>query len=387
VINGATTVAGINLDETLRDVSSARHAPGLVYCSADMLALEKRNIFERDWLFVAREEELPNPGDYLTLDILGEPIIVSRDQSGKLSAFANSCLHRGVAVAQGKGNAARFTCPYHAWTYDTSGKLIGAPMMDEVACFNKATARLKPLGLRVWKGNVMVTLNPKPVDFDSFIAPFEPAAEFSRPELCSIAHTMMIKFPCNWKMCVENVLDLYHVGTVHGASLGRAFNLDWGGSGLRLAERGSVLVQFNQGYPTHDGESRFGRLPWLTPEIEQLGVAGQFYLEPNFLISAAPDMLRLLSFWPTSPSTTDLMIRMLIPTERTADPELAEKIKVYSDYAASVFAEDTGIMGSLQKAAASGLYEPGSFARMESPVHHVMSYLLSRGLDSAGALR
>jgi choline monooxygenase len=382
VINGATTVAGINLDETLRDVSSARHAPGLVYCSADMLALEKRNIFERDWLFVAREEELPNPGDYLTLDILGEPIIVSRDQSGKLSAFANSCLHRGVAVAQGKGNAARFTCPYHAWTYDTSGKLIGAPMMDEVACFNKATARLKPLGLRVWKGNVMVTLNPKPVDFDSFIAPFEPAAEFSHIEDCVLATSFVVPLPCNWKFAVENVMDIYHVGVVHVKSIGQTMRMS---DGIRLQENGGMSLRYSQASASGSQEPPFDRLPWFTDEDEELGTSAMFYLPPNFQIFAAPDIIRTLTPWPTSPTTCDLIVRLLVPKERANDLQLTEKIQVYADRSLAVLSEDMTIVGSLQHAAESNIYEPGAACKLEVAVLHAINHLVSRSLESEQA--
>ena len=70
-----------------------------------------------DWLYVGRAEELPNPGDYTTLRIAGEPIVIARDPAGTLNAFSNMCVHRGVEVAQGAGNTRAVTCPYHGWKF------------------------------------------------------------------------------------------------------------------------------------------------------------------------------------------------------------------------------------------------------------------------------
>jgi Rieske 2Fe-2S family protein len=372
----------IDLGQVMAETAQARHAPGLVYSAPEMLALEKRNLFMKDWLFVARVEELQQPGDYLTLDIVGERIVVSLDATGELRAFANSCLHRGVAVAEGRGNAKRFTCPYHAWTYDASGRLIGAPHMDEIACFNKSEARLKPLGLKVWRGNIMITLNPDPADFESFMAPFEPAGEFSHIDECVLATSFVVPLPCNWKFAVENVMDLYHVGVVHIKSIGQTMRMF---DGVTLQDNGGMSLRYGQASASGRKDAPFERLPWFTDADEEKGTSAMFYLPPNFQIFAAPDIIRTLTAWPTSPSTCDLIVRLLVPAERADDPQLAEKIKVYADYSLAVLNEDIGIIGSLQHAASSDLYEPGAASKLEVAVLHAINHLVSRTLDPAPA--
>ena len=113
------------LSLTRAPTAQARHLPPDYYTSAEILKLEKERIFFKDWLVVGREDEWPNPGDYRAMELLDEPIIICRNNAGELKAFSNVCRHRGVAVAEGMGNAKAFRCPYHAWTYSLDGKLLG----------------------------------------------------------------------------------------------------------------------------------------------------------------------------------------------------------------------------------------------------------------------
>src|SRR5271167_1331231 len=106
------------LEQVSVPLDSAKHAPGYVYGSEEVLKLEKEKVFMKDWVCVGRVEELEKPGDYLTLRILGEPILVTMDQDGQYNGFMNVCRHRGVEVAHGQGNTREFTCPYHGWVYD-----------------------------------------------------------------------------------------------------------------------------------------------------------------------------------------------------------------------------------------------------------------------------
>ena len=102
---------GEGLDGARSALNRARHLPGYIYTSAEIFQREKENIFMKDWLCVARVEEVEKPGDFMTFRIMDEPAVVARDRDGKLNAFANVCAHRGVEVASGEGNAEEFTCP------------------------------------------------------------------------------------------------------------------------------------------------------------------------------------------------------------------------------------------------------------------------------------
>ncbi|MCX8508176.1 MAG: Rieske (2Fe-2S) protein, partial [Rhodobacteraceae bacterium] len=95
--------------------SRARAMPKSVYTSAEFLAQEQRHIFSHDWLSAGRADALPNPGDYLTMEIAGEPVIVLRDRDGQLRALSNVCRHRMSTLLEGRGHTRAIVCPYHAW--------------------------------------------------------------------------------------------------------------------------------------------------------------------------------------------------------------------------------------------------------------------------------
>lgn len=154
----------------LTELASAHHAPSLVYTSPAVFELEKKRLFMKDWLCVARVEEVENPGDYLTHDIMGEPIIVARNSDGVLHAYYNMCAHRGAELVQGRGNVKRLKCPYHAWTYDLAGQLVGAPFMKETKGFDIADCRLRPLRLDTWAGWIFVSFDPNVAPLINFLA-------------------------------------------------------------------------------------------------------------------------------------------------------------------------------------------------------------------------
>ncbi|MDH3263289.1 MAG: Rieske (2Fe-2S) protein, partial [Paracoccaceae bacterium] len=112
-----------------RPFEQARAMPKSVYTSSEFVALEEEHIFAKEWLCAGRAEALPNPGDYLTMKIAGEPVIVLRDGGGKLRAMSNVCRHRMSTLLEGRGNTRSIVCPYHAWTYNLDGTLRGAPAM------------------------------------------------------------------------------------------------------------------------------------------------------------------------------------------------------------------------------------------------------------------
>src|SRR5882757_4244438 len=143
--------------------------PSRWYYSDDVYALEKERIFCREWLCVAREEELLSPGDFRVLDVVGESIILVRNRQGMLRAFYNVCRHRGarlcrtdeapaagMAVQGGVIAGRSILCPYHQWAYDLDGRLVAAPHMSDVPGFDKSAISLYPVGVDSWGGFIFV---------------------------------------------------------------------------------------------------------------------------------------------------------------------------------------------------------------------------------------
>ena len=211
----------LGFESTRRAIETASHAPGQIYSSDDVLALEKKNIFMKEWLCVARVEEVENPGDFFATRIVGEPVLVARNEQGEVNAFANVCLHRGVEVASGAGNVKHFTCPYHAWTYDLSGRLVGASFMRESKDFDPKSCRLKQLHVGVWAGWVFVNLSPNPPPLADALSEFSSDVGLLKMEDLRLGSKIILDLPTNWKFVVENLMDVYHVRTLHYNSFGK----------------------------------------------------------------------------------------------------------------------------------------------------------------------
>ena len=119
---------------SLADATGAEPA---LYWNEDVAAVEDSNIFRKDWVCPGLAAEIPNTGDYMTYTIAGEPIYCIRDKSGDVKTYSNVCRHRMMQLLEGNGTTSRVVCPYHAWTYDLNGQLIGAGHMEKSNGFNK----------------------------------------------------------------------------------------------------------------------------------------------------------------------------------------------------------------------------------------------------------
>src|SRR5512143_4005877 len=131
------------------------------YSCRDRARLERDRLFRERPIFMGLSTRLPKPGDYLTEDVAGMPVLMTRGTDGQVKAFANICRHRGAPVAQGCGNARAFVCPYHGWTYDLAGKLLG--VTDKVGFAGIDLARHGPVRLPAAERYGMLFVRPKPV--------------------------------------------------------------------------------------------------------------------------------------------------------------------------------------------------------------------------------
>jgi choline monooxygenase len=289
--NGTTTL-GEGLDETRQPLDEARHLPAYIYTSPELFEMEKQKIFMKDWLAVARAEEVERPGDYMTFTIVGEPIIVARNYDGELNAFYNVCAHRGVEVAAGEGNLKHFQCPYHAWTYDLSGKLMGAAYMDDVKGFDAATCRLKPLRLGVWEGWVFVNFDEDAAPLADFVAEFaEEFGVFQQGRCRLLPGKLDTVLNCNWKLVNENFVDLYHIQTLHADTLP-----DWPDARdypYKQIRNGGYSAFFDANLGSADTGPPFGALPWLEDWLRERGPGfyGAGFLSPNQSIFIASDRI------------------------------------------------------------------------------------------------
>ena len=200
-----------SLESSTVDVSSAETLPSELYTSDEFLAFEREALFMKEWLAVGRAERLSEPGDWFTVDLLGEPIIVVRTKDGDIRAMSAVCQHRAMQVCEGSGNATTFKCPYHHWIYGQDGRLLGAPAMERTEDFDKADFGLPSLKVEEWLGFIFV-------NFDADAAPLEPTLDRYTPYLANYdlgnavcPGTFTLEgLPWNWKVMFENFNDGYH---------------------------------------------------------------------------------------------------------------------------------------------------------------------------------
>ena len=146
------------------DIQGAKTLPGEYYNSPEIFAEEHERIFYRRWICIGREDQIPNPGDYLVATPGKESVIVLRDQGGAVRAFYNVCRHRGTRLCE--ESHGRFTgtilCPYHSWAYGLDGRLVGAPSTQDIVGFNKADYPLHRVAAESWEGFLFINLDAHP---------------------------------------------------------------------------------------------------------------------------------------------------------------------------------------------------------------------------------
>jgi nitrite reductase/ring-hydroxylating ferredoxin subunit len=209
-----------SLSSSAVDLAEAVTLPPACYTSADFYEFEKEALYYNEWLCAGRESWIAEPGDYFTTRIIGEPIIVARNQAGAIRAMSAVCQHRAMLVAEGSGNARGFLCPYHHWSYSLDGALVGAPAMNKTCDFDRKANGLPAFAVEVWNGFVFI-------NFDQHAAPLAPrltkvaeaiagydlaSAEGPRPEPAA-------QLPWNWKVMFENNNDGYHASRLHQGPL------------------------------------------------------------------------------------------------------------------------------------------------------------------------
>ncbi len=184
------------------------------YTDEDIYELEVERIINRNWILAGHESEIPEPGDYKVFKVARESAIIVRGKDGALKAFANVCRHRGSRVClESKGNAKKFTCPYHGWTYDIDGNLIAARNMD--SDFDAGTHSLKSVSIDNLHGFLFICFTDSPLSLEGCKKDLaEPMAMFDMPNL-RVAAYKDYAIAANYKLSIENYQECYHCATAH----------------------------------------------------------------------------------------------------------------------------------------------------------------------------
>lgn len=365
---------------TRRPVMEASGLPGLCYTSPEWYEREVERIFLKDWIFVGRADQVPTPGDYVSLDIVGEPIVVVRGDDQQIRAFSASCRHRGTRIVSGNGNCGKsFRCPYHAWTYALDGRLIGCAEMRETRDFDRSQYGLVPVRLESWDGFLFVSFDPGAVSLAEFLGDLPGKMAGYRFSEMVCTRVVGYDLACNWKIYVENAMEVYHVAFVHRKTIEETLPMNvW----TEEEARGNYIIL----YGAAPGSLALLQGDVGFPPIE--GLAGKLangsyipHLMPNTMLGCTIDTAWWLQILPTGPRTTRVNVGSCFPRTTTERPDFAETAERYYKRWDTTIPEDNWISELQQQGLRARLNRPGRYSSREVLVHTIANYVLDRVLD------
>jgi phenylpropionate dioxygenase-like ring-hydroxylating dioxygenase large terminal subunit len=224
--NGSGGSAEPGLSDLVGNVRNGM-IPAHIYNDRAVFELEAERVFDRSWIFVGHESEIPARGDYVVRRVLKDSFIVVRDEAGQVRAHFNMCLHRGMQVCRAEmGNASHFRCPYHGWSYRNDGRLVGLPFHQDAyggeAGFRRKNQRLLPAPkLDTYNGLIFICLDPEAEPLPDFLGDFRFYLDYYTKQSAAgieLRGPQRWRIKANWKIGAENFAgDMYHTPQTHAS--------------------------------------------------------------------------------------------------------------------------------------------------------------------------
>ena len=339
--------------------------PGWVYTDPEFHAVEIDRVLRPSWQIVCHLSDVANTGDFHTIDLLGESVVVVRGDDDEVRAFANVCRHRAMRLVDGpRGCAKKIVCPYHAWTYDLDGRLSGVPMRRDYPALNPADNGLAPVDVEVWRGFVFVRLEDRGgPSVAAMMAPYDAEiAPYGLEDVRTISPVRARERAVNWKQVGDNYSDNLHIPVAHDG-LTRFFGKSYAIEAAPWVDR---MVGDIDDAPSRNTWERFYQSH--LPAAPHLPAAGQrrwlyFKLWPNMAFDLYPDQIDFMQWLPTGPTTCVLReMAFALPDNRRE-----MKLVRYANWRINrvVNAEDTALIERVQAGMASRAYTAGPLATSE----------------------
>ena len=352
------------------DPLAGRSLPAWTYRDPEFFALERERIFASSWQIVCHESDVPNAGDWHALEYLGESVIVVRGSEGRLRAFANVCRHRGSRLVDGSnGCAHKFVCPYHAWTYDLDGSLVGVPDSASYPGLDKARHGLAPVGLEIWRGFVFVRLAGEGPGVAEMMAPYEAMIEPYRfGELRALGRVTLRPRAVNWKCIGDNYADGLHIPVAH-PGLTRLFGKSYG---VEAAEHVDRMWGELQDLPSPNWSERaYQRLLPAVPHLPAERQRSWLYFKvwPNLAFDIYPDQIDFMQWLPVSPTQSLIREISYAVPDADAPPRWRREMRAarYLNWRINrqVNAEDSALIARVQQGMTSRSFTAGPLSTKE----------------------
>jgi len=378
--------AGLTLVEIAaidQPIATAAALPNRAYLDAEFLAHEQAAVFAPTWVCVGTGASIPDAGDVQPVSWLGAPLVLVRTGDGAINVFHNVCRHRGNELVWAAGNAGgAIRCPYHSWTYGFDGELratphVGGPGVHHVHSIDPADCGLVPARSATWLDQVFVNLSGDAPPFDEFIAPLQARIDalagrawFDRMIADTELGSLAVEFGGNWKLCVENNLEAYHLPWVHP-----------GLTALSPLEMHEMF--FGDGFAgqiTHG----YDHEPVTGGAFEVIdgwtGLKAEYpTLYPNLFLGLQCDHLWTRRIEPIAPDRTLDVLQIYYFDERALSDELASVRTQRTETWKEVFIEDLGVVEGMQRGRRSPAFDGGRFSEvMDATSHHFARWAARR---------
>ena len=353
-------------------IDRASTIPASWYVNKDLYDLELKTVFSNTWQLAARVDQVSQPGQYVTTDIAGEPIVLVRGGDGVLRGFFNVCRHHAAAVmTEPEGKAAHLRCPYHGWTYSLEGELKGTPDFTGVCDFDRAQNGLVPVKLAEWEQWVFVKFDKSDaLSLEGFLTK-QLVEEIRQIKLTNLHwfERRHYSFDCNWKVFVDNYLDGgYHVPYLHK---GLDSVLDYSNYMIENGERHCLQwsPMVTEGAETQTGAVRKGDR------------ALYYWIYPNFMINLYDGVMDTNLVVPRGVDQTEVIFDFYFPdvTSTEARQRNAASVAVGQ----RIQDEDVAICKSVQRGLNSRAYNAGRLSVRREAGEHLFHRLLHADLSRA----
>jgi glycine betaine catabolism A len=365
-------------------VPMALSLPARYYVDPDYYRAELERFFGAMWFYAGRADEIPGRGDYVLREVAGDSLIVVRGERGAVNAFYNVCRHRGTRLCEQPSGStgATIRCPYHAWTYDLDGRLVGAPHMDRVEGFCMEDHSIAHLAVDTWDGHVFVNFQEHPGT--SLKAQFGGMDELFGPWAMGelrLGRRVVYDVAANWKLIIHNYSECLHCPGVHPALQKLSHYLSGenepandGYLGGRMGLREGIATL------SLDGRRRRACLPGLG--ASECRYVYYYAVLPNLLLSLHPDYVMTHALWPRGVGRTEIVCEWLFHPDAMAaadfDPEDAVAFWDVTNR------QDWHVCEQMQLGLGSRAYRPGPYSHREDLLPAFDRLILERERESGG---
>ena len=365
-------------DNTALPFEQARAMPPSVYTSEAFLEREISSIFANEWFCVGRADALAKPGDYVTLDLADQPIIVLRDKSGELKAMSNVCRHRMSTLLEGRGNTRAIVCPYHAWTYNLDGTLRGAPAMTQNEGFCKDDYKLPDIRCETFLGWVFVTLNPDVQPVASQLAKVEELV--GDYDMAAYTETFFEThiWDTNWKVLAENFMESYHLPVCHAGTIGGLSKLD-----EMICPPGEEAFNYHTILKDESLKIAMAHPDNTRMQGDRRRTTYLLAIYPSLLITLTPGYFWYLTLHPHGVGQVKIGFGGGMSNDYAGDPDAQANFTQLKTLLDEVNVEDKGCTEKVYRGLSSQAAEPGHLSHLERPNYDFAQYINAR-VQSAG---